>query len=191
MNNPIIYNYKKSISLSFEDLLVNKDIDDSFFCPICLKIMIDARQGCSEGHVFCNSCITSWLKEKKNCPICRLYISPKYLSKNKYLESNIKRIEVYCPNKKDLNNVDDVDGCSQILEIGDVEYHSQKCIRRFVLCQYGGDKCGPVRLTKLLSHEIECPFVIVKCNKPFEIRNKLSLNIESKHRHLTKRKTLE
>ncbi|KAM9972848.1 hypothetical protein ACTFIR_012218 [Dictyostelium discoideum] len=162
-NNPIIKNYKKSLSQSFDDLLVNKDIDDSFTCPICLKLLVDARQGCSEGHVFCNNCITSWLKNKNNCPVCRLHISQNCLSKNRFLESNIKKTKVFCPNKNDLNDLnDDSDGCAKILEIGDVESHSLKCIHRFVLCQYGGDKCGPVRLNKLLSHEIECPFVEIQ-----------------------------
>ncbi|KAM9979352.1 hypothetical protein ACTFIY_008597 [Dictyostelium cf. discoideum] len=162
-NNPIIKNYKKFLSQSFDDLLVNKDIDDSFTCPICFKLLNDPRQGCSEGHVFCNNCITSWLKNKDNCPVCRLHITQNYLSKNRFLESSIKKIKVFCPNKNDLNDLNDNhNGCKEILEIGNVKSHSLKCIHRFVLCQYGGGKCDPVRLNKLLSHEIECPYVKIQ-----------------------------
>ncbi|KAN0025268.1 hypothetical protein ACTFIU_003528 [Dictyostelium citrinum] len=159
MNNPIINNVLKPLSQSFDELFVDKDTEDSFLCPICIKLIIDARQGCTEGHVFCNNCITSWLKKNNTCPVCRLFISPNNLSKNRYIDSCIKKIKVHCPNKNDLNNLNYVNGCTEIVEIGNVESHSLKCLYRYVLCQFGGDKCGPVRLNKLLSHEIQCPFV--------------------------------
>jgi len=55
---------------------VNGELDQQLKCPICMLNYKDVKfptfiksTGC--GHVFCNECIDSWLKNNKKCPTCR------------------------------------------------------------------------------------------------------------------------
>ena len=42
----------------------------TFSCPTCMEIMTNAHI-CSCGHSFCHDCITTWLQQRKTCPVCR------------------------------------------------------------------------------------------------------------------------
>ncbi|KAI3378269.1 hypothetical protein SNEBB_004622 [Seison nebaliae] len=43
----------------------------TYCCGICLSNAIDGRS-CENGHLFCESCLTSWRKHRDSCPHCRL-----------------------------------------------------------------------------------------------------------------------
>ncbi len=44
---------------------------DFLNCVLCLGVLQDPKQ-CRNGHNFCNSCILSALKSKKECPCCKV-----------------------------------------------------------------------------------------------------------------------
>ena len=41
------------------------------YCTICLDSGNDLISCCRNGHVFHQTCITTWLRNKRTCPICR------------------------------------------------------------------------------------------------------------------------
>ena len=51
---------------------------DSFsclHCPICLNAILNDEVVITRClHVFCFGCLASWVKEYKNCPICRAHV---------------------------------------------------------------------------------------------------------------------
>lgn len=65
--------YLKNLE-KLEDIIQNnkRGID----CTICLQEIMDgAMINC--GHIFCQNCIKSWMKNKKSCPLCKVETSMK------------------------------------------------------------------------------------------------------------------
>lgn len=56
--------------------VIKEDISDSNLrCPVCLEVLVDVDSniGISKTvceHFFCKPCITKWLQENRNCPLC-------------------------------------------------------------------------------------------------------------------------
>jgi len=64
-----------------------------FECPICCNIMRGATEtDC--GHLFCESCIKSWMKIKQKCPICKSRIAKH--SSSFYFRNKISRLQAKC-----------------------------------------------------------------------------------------------
>lgn len=51
-------------------------VDEEFVCGICLDVLSEP-QTCPDGHLYCKSCITEWLKTSTVCPSCRKRINTK------------------------------------------------------------------------------------------------------------------
>lgn len=47
------------------------DIIEMVECSICLNLGIFGAQRTECGHTFCQGCLSQWLKQHDNCPICR------------------------------------------------------------------------------------------------------------------------
>lgn len=71
----LISNYKY---LVVDQVNISKsvsEVGDIEKCPLCLNPRKDTSvTPC--GHLFCWSCILSWLQEQPKCPICRLEVKP-------------------------------------------------------------------------------------------------------------------
>ena len=52
-------------------MLVDEKGKEDAECPCCMKVMYKPTQGCSEGHVLCLDCYTTWVETTKSCPTCR------------------------------------------------------------------------------------------------------------------------
>lgn len=69
----ILINLKKNINpTETQSIILNKikkKIDNP--CPICFEENIDTMCVTKCGHIFCDSCINTWLKKFKTCPLCR------------------------------------------------------------------------------------------------------------------------
>ncbi|EAL73330.1 hypothetical protein DDB_G0267754 [Dictyostelium discoideum AX4] len=94
------------ISITLDELLINEDINDDYTCCVCECLLIEALQ-CRNGHVACKNCFIKIVKSKKECMTCRCEIkSIESLSKNRYLEKEIRKLNINCPNsflKRELN----------------------------------------------------------------------------------------
>ena len=80
----------------------NSNIDE-YLCCICQ--MIPNPQTALEeencGHLFCNNCLTEWLKSKINCPICKKKISKRFIKdKNKIIYRQLMNLKLKCQEEK-------------------------------------------------------------------------------------------
>lgn len=62
---------------------------DETNCSICTEIKVyEIVLSCNHG--FCDSCIITWSKTKKNCPLCRKpFTSKALLSFEKWIENQV------------------------------------------------------------------------------------------------------
>ena len=49
-------------------------VDEDLVCGICDGVFIQPHS-CPEGHTYCESCLKTWVREKKNCPECRMQVN--------------------------------------------------------------------------------------------------------------------
>ena len=55
---------------------VIEQMEDEFTCIICQELFVNSvTLSCS--HSFCEICLTSWMRKKKNCPVCRRRVKGK------------------------------------------------------------------------------------------------------------------
>jgi hypothetical protein len=62
--------------------MLSKSLIKGLECLICADVMQDAMEVACCGTTFCEGCIKTWMKSKKNCPACRQYLQAKDLRKN-------------------------------------------------------------------------------------------------------------
>lgn len=58
------------------------EVDDDLLCPICIEKIneSDDIQYCRIlvcRHIYCDKCITRWLKINKHCPLCKVDLEEK------------------------------------------------------------------------------------------------------------------
>lgn len=58
------------------------DVNDDVSCPICMENIkqSDDIQSCRVllcKHIYCDNCITRWLKTSKQCPLCKVDLEEK------------------------------------------------------------------------------------------------------------------
>ena len=85
------------MSKSRRDLLYSrtKKIPDNLTCTICLDIIYDPKQlKCK--HSFCADCIINWIKNSKECPLCRHKIMAGYPIEDKNMGIQLEELSVFC-----------------------------------------------------------------------------------------------
>jgi hypothetical protein len=85
------------MSKSRKDLLFTKKkkIPDRLSCSICIEILsTPIILNCK--HSFCHDCISNWINNGKECPLCRKKINKSELKESKNLEEEIQNLEVFC-----------------------------------------------------------------------------------------------
>lgn len=77
------YNYKEIFNYLPRTKL-NKDLNQTFNCSICLKVFKknDEVSALPCIHLFHSKCIFEWMKEKNNCPFCKTIIDFQILFKD-------------------------------------------------------------------------------------------------------------
>jgi hypothetical protein len=73
------------------------DLDPDLCCPICINVLSAPRSCCTEGHTFCEACITRALAAKRMCPMCREPAQPK-LTKQRASALALANLVIRCPN---------------------------------------------------------------------------------------------
>ena len=60
-----------NVQVSIDVDKVSTKIQDNInVCPICLESDNIEKRKLNCSHIFCDSCITTWLNKSKKCPIC-------------------------------------------------------------------------------------------------------------------------
>jgi len=65
-------------------------MEDEFTCMICHELFIDSVT-LTCAHSFCEMCLRSWMKKKKECPVCRGKITGKAV-RSVVLDSAIRKM---------------------------------------------------------------------------------------------------
>ena len=91
-------------------------------CSICCDYLTDLRETPCCHHLFCSTCIQSWLqKGTRNCPRCRsTNLTEAALLKNFIVQRFVDNLHFDCPNK--------LHGCSIQVPKSDLAKHSRVCL---------------------------------------------------------------
>jgi hypothetical protein len=80
-----------------------KDIKDYILCGICYQVVTEERAPveCHFCHntLFCSECISSWIRQSRNCPYCHVS-DAKFVDISPVLLNMIKSIKYHCKNKE-------------------------------------------------------------------------------------------
>ena len=131
-----------------------KDLPDDYQCMICAKVLNEPHLTDCCGQHFCQACLEQWFKKqaKKICPHCRseIFAHMRYIP----LKRKIDDLEVYCPNQNE--------GCKEIMKLGTLGDHKNKCGFAKVTCTQG---CGKFIFRKELNQHYnnECSKRRIKC----------------------------
>jgi Ring finger domain len=93
-----------------------RDFDSDPDCAVCLEPLPESNTNgdrhvvkCSNGHLFCSSCIDTWAKESKGerkCPLCR----EGHVSRGTYMSTDqVQRIRNKLKSQWDIQTLQDVD----------------------------------------------------------------------------------
>ncbi|KAI9488555.1 hypothetical protein BDB00DRAFT_38859 [Zychaea mexicana] len=131
-------------------------IDEPFpdlFCGLCQGILDDPVQvRCPEDHMFCNSCIKSYLQQSRTCPHCLTDLDPSLFQPSKFVQRQIGRLRVRCPNHDA--------GCSWQGILSDS--HPNECSYETCECHNAKHGCKE-RLRRLDIQHHECPYELLPC----------------------------
>ena len=84
-----------------------------FTCPICLELLDDPFLTDCCGHRFCMKCITSAIRRKDECPLCKA--QPAQGVKYVDITQELNEARVYCSQKSQ--------GCGWVGQSGDLSVH--------------------------------------------------------------------
>eukprot|EP01041_Mallomonas_annulata_P008152 gene8152-16761_t len=123
-------------------LFVDNKIADNhdLICSICMDVLNDPTQ-CTEGHLFCRTCIIEHLKKSASCPTCRAELTDKNLSSNRFAKNLISTISIFCSTlgghmpscpKKPILCTNK--GCSETVFSMDIDKHKGECLWETISC---------------------------------------------------------
>ena len=92
VGSPQEFGYDVSLFVKTEDELAEHDL----ICTICRGIVREAVQTDQCGHLYCKNCITRWLRNHHNCPVCRHDLNSAQLRSNIYFQRKVKNLQVKC-----------------------------------------------------------------------------------------------
>eukprot|EP01128_Nolandella_sp_AFSM9_P006102 TRINITY_DN3069_c1_g4_i3.p1 TRINITY_DN3069_c1_g4~~TRINITY_DN3069_c1_g4_i3.p1 ORF type:complete len:440 (-),score=56.91 TRINITY_DN3069_c1_g4_i3:45-1364(-) len=136
-------------------------------CAICLSILTDPMQ-CTNGHLFCQACITRSIESSAHCPACRCRINLRNLSRGLIVEKLLASLLVHCPNhlKWSVSAEDwvvDEQGCHHKGERSKIEEHKKLCPHTLLPCPFSNLECGLIRRKEMDLHTQNCPARLVEC----------------------------
>ncbi|XP_075159002.1 TNF-receptor-associated factor 6 [Haematobia irritans] len=116
-----------------------EDPDPRYECAICMN-WLNSPVLTSCGHLFCKSCLNSWLRNKSQlCPMDNKKITEKDIFPDNFTKREIEQIQLKCPNIKL--------GCDFISSPLEMQRHKYNC---------------PYRSDEEPTEE-KCPFASIKC----------------------------
>ena len=119
---------------------------------------------CSGGHIYCYMCVRQLIIKSKSasflCPQCRSVSSMKSIRKIPFIDRQIKRLCVYCPNTSHATTTSyrEPNTNQAYREASTVSGHDEECEERNALwCEWKGAWCD------LKAHLRECEFETIAC----------------------------
>lgn len=118
-------------------------LDCRLQCSICLLCLRQPYQT-SCGHLFCHSCIITWMEQGKTCPHDNASLGEGDLFPDPAISQQIDQLKIRCPK-----------GCAAVLQVREIESHQCGCP------QCGQNSGLPQNLNG--QHRLICPNVDVAC----------------------------
>lgn len=140
---------------------------DQLECGICHCVFYNPME-CPCQHMFCEDCITQWLRDHGTCPECRRVTLTSSLTRaSRVIRNVILNLRVQCQNR--------CRGCQEVCSVEHYEVHRKNCPYQLTKCPNGN--CGlEVMLKDKAKHEdTECVFYLASCPvcKEYLIRHAL------------------
>mmetsp|Transcript_6153 Transcript_6153/g.14143 ORF Transcript_6153/g.14143 Transcript_6153/m.14143 type:complete len:417 (-) Transcript_6153:241-1491(-) len=101
---------------------------DDLKCTICMEVLRDPLQVCSDQHTYCRTCFASW-RSHETCPECRAPFSREEPAR--IIKNLIDQLDVRCPN-----------ACEWTGHLNDCEAHMAACPFVEVSCPFSGAGCA-------------------------------------------------
>lgn len=160
--------YKTSIFVS--------QLDRNLLCGVCAGVFKKPLvTHC--GHTYCQECLEYWLSAASHgdqtCPVCRRDVNLSKAAPVLALRGFIEGLSVECENA--------VNGCTMVLNLGDLESHLKNCGYTLVECS-GCDEM--ISQSKIHEHESKC----VKLNKTSVFNGRVEAEISAIQNELSKTK---
>jgi len=148
------------------DLFEKSNQLEQFICPIGKGIFKNpTATPCDSGmHVFCNSCITTWLNVSNKCPLCSSFFDTTYRAP--IIKNLMDDLIMKCPK------------CDWKGKYGNLQDHIKVCLYEMIKCP--NKQCKYTTLRKDLDkHKEECLFESIKCHlcSQLVIRKELTFHI--------------
>lgn len=118
--------------------------------------VIRAAVACKKGHLFCLTCINTWLDvhHRLTCPVGRLPLQSSHLRKIIVFDSLVESLEAFCQNRED--------GCTWTGSLENRNTHLQQCLKEPVPCTHAG--CLQiVKREELAVHQASCDWRSLDC----------------------------
>jgi len=164
--------------MGFDQELFLAPTPDEFTCAVCMGVLERPRQ-CTNGHVFCEACITDWLQRKAECPTCKCKLTAASLVRNLVVERLILALRLRCPESRGDGEpptkrprtrqagrsrdpgAGAPEACAWEGTVGDLERHRKQCLSVQVPCP---EACGADLLRgQLEAHRATCPKRKAQC----------------------------
>ena len=162
------------------------EVNLELICCICTNILEDPVESPCR-HVFCLSCIKTWLSNQETCPHCRAPVHKKDLQTVvPLLRSIISKQRIYCDNKEK--------GCNEVVPLESLQGHVAICSYGTISCT--NDGCTVKILRKdLKSHTEVCSKKTIMCDQGCEMFLTLGEKgthncVQALRRHFTGKKML-
>eukprot|EP00601_Ochromonadales_sp_CCMP2298_P000067 CAMPEP_0173180936 /NCGR_PEP_ID=MMETSP1141-20130122/7001_1 /TAXON_ID=483371 /ORGANISM="non described non described, Strain CCMP2298" /LENGTH=317 /DNA_ID=CAMNT_0014103859 /DNA_START=105 /DNA_END=1058 /DNA_ORIENTATION=- len=101
---------------------------DDLKCTICMEVLRDPLQVCSDQHTYCRTCFASW-RSHETCPECRAPFSREEPAR--IIKNLIDQLDVRCPN-----------ACEWTGHLNDCEAHMAACPCLEVSCPFVDAGCA-------------------------------------------------
>jgi len=109
------------------------------------------------GHLFCDNCITQWLKIKSQCPLCKQFLTVGQLHLSLTAKRLIEEMDIRCPHQECKWT-----GCLGKDGIDLKRHLAVSCSHEFVSCCYE-DCTERVSARDMSKHVASCPKRDIEC----------------------------
>uniref|UniRef100_A0A9J8DC89 TNF receptor-associated factor n=1 Tax=Cyprinus carpio carpio TaxID=630221 RepID=A0A9J8DC89_CYPCA len=152
------------------DVEFDPPLESKYECPICLMGLRSAVQTPC-GHRFCNSCIKKSIRDTgQKCPVDNEVLLEEQLFPDNFAKREILSLTVRCPNV----------GCSDKMELRQLEIHEQICPFANTVCEYC--EMELIRDQLALHCDTDCLKAPVACTfSTFGCREKMPRNELAQH----------
>lgn len=106
--------------MGYDPSLFVSKVDSELKCPICQGVVEKPVHGINCNHIYCSTCVRSWLRHSLTCPLDRLPLNESQLRPGpRIIVSLLKNLEIKCTN---YNR-----GCCWIMKLCELDQHLTWC----------------------------------------------------------------